>query len=187
MSLKSLVEAHIPFDEEEKSYQQSFLRFLNTFEEKDWATRDNLIGHLTSSAWVVNRERTKVLFAFHNIYKSWAWLGGHADGDLDLLHVAQKEAKEESGIQSVRPLLGKPLDLSVQTVLPHVKKGIFVPSHLHFNTLYLLEADEDEILQHQPDENADVAWLKNEELLGAVSEEFIKPTYQRIMNKIKKL
>lgn len=101
---------------EEEAERRSILQFLQKFDENDWAVRDNLLGHLTSSAWVVNPERTKVLFAFHNIYRSWAWLGGHADGDLDLMRVAQKEAREETGIVSLRPLLGSPIDLSVLNV-----------------------------------------------------------------------
>ena len=30
---------------------------------------------MTASAWVVNPGRTKVLMVYHNIYKSWSWLG----------------------------------------------------------------------------------------------------------------
>ena len=29
--------------------------------------------------------RTKVLMCYHNIYDSWSWLGGHADGDRERL------------------------------------------------------------------------------------------------------
>lgn len=185
MVLKKMIENHLSFNEEEASDQRSFVQFLNAFPEKEWAVRSNLIGHLTSSAWVVNRERNKVLFAYHNIYRSWAWLGGHADGDLDLLHVAQKEAREEAGVLTVRPLLEKPIDISVINVQGHVKKGKFVSPHLHFNVAYLLEADEEEVLQHAPEENADVAWLDMAGLLDKVAEDAIKSIYQRIMDKVK--
>lgn len=187
MNLIEIIKKHNPVDEEEDAYQKSFIQFLDKFPENDWGIRENLIGHLTSSAWVVNKDRSKVLFAFHNIYQSWAWLGGHADGDIDLLYVAQKETKEEAGIQRIKPLLEKPIDLSVQTVLPHIRRSQFVPSHLHFNAVYLIEADEDEILKHQPEENTAVAWIKKEELIEMVSEDFIKPTYLRIMKKIELL
>ena len=33
---------------------------------------------------------------YHNIYNSWSWLGGHADGETDLLAVALREVKEEA-------------------------------------------------------------------------------------------
>ena len=35
---------------------------------------------------------------YHNIYDSWSWLGGHADGETDLLAVALREVKEETGL-----------------------------------------------------------------------------------------
>lgn len=60
-------------------------------------SRENTVAHMTASAWVVNRERTRVLMVYHNIYNSWSWLGGHADGETDLLSVAIREVKEEAG------------------------------------------------------------------------------------------
>ena len=48
-------------------------------------SRDNAAAHLTVSAWVVSPDRSQVLMAYHKLYDSWAWLGGHADGDRDLL------------------------------------------------------------------------------------------------------
>lgn len=53
---------------------------------------------MTASAWVVNKDRSKVLMIYHNIYNSWSWLGGHADGETDLLAVAIREVREEAGI-----------------------------------------------------------------------------------------
>ena len=56
----------------------------------DVLVRDNEIAHITSSGFIVNKLRTKVLMIHHNIYNSWGWTGGHADGDEDLLYVAMK-------------------------------------------------------------------------------------------------
>jgi hypothetical protein len=75
MNLISLIENYIPYDDNEIANKESILYFLNSFEKKDRAVRENIIGHLTSSAWVVNKDRTKVLFAYHNMYDSRAWLG----------------------------------------------------------------------------------------------------------------
>jgi 8-oxo-dGTP pyrophosphatase MutT (NUDIX family) len=187
LDIRTFLKGYTPADEEEAADCRSFLQFLDAFDPKDWATRENLMGHLTSSAWVVNRERTKILFAYHNIYQTWAWLGGHADGDLDLLHVAQKEAMEEAGLAAVTPVLFLPIDISVVGVSSHIKRGKVVPSHLHFNALYLLEADETAEIQHKPDENTGVAWFTNQELLDHVTEEAMKPLYSRIMAKVSKL
>ena len=49
---------------------------------------------MTASSVIVHPARTKTLMAFHKIYQSWAWTGGHVDGETDLLHVAMREARE---------------------------------------------------------------------------------------------
>ena len=78
----------------------------------------------SSSSIVVDESFEYVLFAFHNIYRSWAWLGGHVDGDKDFLHVAIKETKEESGVESVRVYKDRPISLEIlpvkETALPRI-------------------------------------------------------------------
>ena len=99
---------------------------------------------MTASAWVVNKDRSKILLAYHNIYDSWAWLGGHADGEKDLLKVALKEVAEESGVKNIKPVSEDILSVEILTVDGHEKKGVYVPSHLHLNVTYLIEADDTE-------------------------------------------
>ena len=55
------------------------MEYLNTF--NDVLTRNNKMCHFTASSWIINKDKTKVLMVYHNIYKSWSWTGGHADGD----------------------------------------------------------------------------------------------------------
>ena len=66
---------------------------------QDLYTRDNPVAHLTASSWVVSPDRKQVLLIYHNLYRSWAWMGGHADGDRDLCRVALRETREELGIR----------------------------------------------------------------------------------------
>lgn len=130
--------------------------------------------HMTASAWVVNEARTKVLMVYHNIYHSWSWMGGHADGEEDLLAVALREVQEESGIRSVHPVTEKIYSLEVLTVDGHVKRGKYVSSHLHLNVTYLLEASEADSLHMKPDENSGVAWFGLKEAVEASSEPWFK-------------
>ncbi len=78
--------AYEPYNEQEAADRALILECLTTSE--DVFSRENRLAHMTASAWVVNRARSKVLMAYHNIYDSWPWLGGHADGEADLLTVA---------------------------------------------------------------------------------------------------
>ena len=87
-------------------------------------TRESLAAHMTASGFIVNEARNKTLMVHHNIYNSWSWTGGHADGDSDLLAVALREAREETGIVNVTPLSREIMSLDVLTVPGHVKNGM---------------------------------------------------------------
>lgn len=146
--------------------------------------RENLILHFTASAWITNRTRDKVLMIYHNIYDSWAWTGGHADGERDLLAVALKEAREETGLTSLRPVNEELFSIETLTVNSHIKRGAFVPSHLHMNGTYLLEADENEPLTVKEDENSNVAWFPLEEAVRACTEPWMCPIYEKLNKRI---
>ncbi len=148
-----------PFNEQEAADQSEMLHLLGTYKEKLFL-RETLFAHMTSSAWVVSGNRKEILMAYHNIYQAWSWLGGHADGDTDLLRVAVREVMEESGIKSVRPLLQDIFSLEILCVDGHVKRGKYVPSHLHLNVTYLLEADQNDPLRVKKDENSAVRWIE---------------------------
>ena len=185
MNLAEKLEAYVPFNEQEEKDKEFILHCLK--HQDHIFTRENKMVHMTASAWIVNPERTKVLMAYHKIYDSWAWLGGHADGETDLLKTALKEAKEESGLKNVRPVSEDIYSLEVLTVNGHVKKGEYVSSHLHLNVTYLLEADEEEILAVKPDENSGVGWFSLEDALKASTEEwFVKNIYSKLNAKLMK-
>ncbi|MBR6090778.1 MAG: NUDIX hydrolase, partial [Anaerolineaceae bacterium] len=149
--------------------------------------RENRCVHFTGSSWIVNHDRSKVLMVYHNIYDSWSWTGGHADGETDLLAVALREAREETGIRTVRPVSRDIYSLEILTVDGHEKRGEYVSSHLHLNVTYLLEADENEALERKEDENSAVAWFGLEEAVRASSEPwFQKRIYPKLNEKIKK-
>ncbi len=82
MTLEEQLAAFIPFNEQEERDRALILHCLKT--EKDVFTRQNRLAHMTASAWIVNADRTKALMAYHNLYHSWSWLGGHADGERNL-------------------------------------------------------------------------------------------------------
>ena len=122
--------------------------------------------------------------AYHRIYDSWAWLGGHADGDHDLLRVALKEVKEESGVVA-RPVTNQIYSVEILTVDGHEKHGKYVPSHLHLNVTYLLEADDRQAIRPKEDENKAVAWFGLAEALEKSSEPwFVDRIYRKLNQKL---
>lgn len=178
--LKEQIRAYRPMNEQEERDKELILHCLET--EKDIFTRENHLAHMTASAWIVNEQRTKVLMAYHNIYKSWSWLGGHADGETDLLKVALKEAREESGILHVKPVSEELYSLEALTVDGHVKKGAYVSSHLHLNVTYLFQAEETDALHIKEDENSNVSWFLLEDAVAASTEPWFQEHIYRKLN-----
>ena len=172
-----------PSCEQEKVDKALFLDIAKNV--KNSLTRDSLLGHFTVSAWVMNEAKTKVLCAYHNIYKSWAWLGGHCDGDDDFLRVITKEIEEESGVTNFKLYKDGIFSLESAPVFAHMKKEKFVPAHVHLNVTYAFIANEKSVTRIAPNENSDVGWKYFEELIEITKEEHFKPVYRKIIDKIK--
>lgn len=180
--LYRIVESFKPFNEQEVKDKKVILDFIR--QNDNCLLRENEIAHFSSSAWIVNKARTKVLMIYHNLYDSWAWTGGHADGDSDLLKVALKEAKEETGIVTVTPISEEIFSLETICVNGHVKRGHYVPSHLHLNITYLLEGEERDILTVKEDENSGVKWVNRWECLAITSEIWMRGIYDKLNQKL---
>ena len=137
--------------EEESGFIPDFLSLLK---DRDAFLRERLEGHFTASSWIVNPERTHTLLTLHRKLNRWLQLGGHADGDEDLPRVSMKEAREESGLQSLRFV-----DLEIFDIDKHIipeRKG--VPEHFHYDVRYLIEADRQEPLILS-NESISLAWI----------------------------
>lgn len=184
-SLKENLEEFEPYNEQEEVDKKIILDYINNFD--DTLTRQNKYGHFTSSAFVLNKERTKILMVYHKIYNSWAWPGGHSDGDSNLLNVAMKEAKEETGIKNVIPIFKNIYSIEIISVNGHEKSEKYISSHVHLNVTYLLEADENEKIHIKEDESSGVKWVPIDNVLDLTSETWVRDrVYAKIIEKMKK-
>lgn len=183
-NLEKELKEYKPFNEQEKRDKELILQWLQNGDKI--FTRENKVAHITVSAWIVNANRDKVLMAYHNIYDSWAWLGGHVDGNKNLREVVLKEVEEESGVKEVKFLSTDIFSIEILTVDGHEKKGEYISSHLHLNFTFLLEADEKMSLQIKPDENSGVEWIKVDEISKRSSEKwFVERIYSKLYRKAK--
>lgn len=181
--LKKEINRYVPFNEQEKRDKQIILEILEN--EDNVLIRENQKYHFTVSAWIVTPDRKKVLMCYHNIYNSWAWLGGHTDGESNLRKVILKEVREESGVTNIKFLLDEIFSLEILTVDGHIKKGKYVSSHLHLNITFLLEAEETEKLLINPDENSDLDWIAVEKISIKSSEKwFVENIYSKLNTKV---
>lgn len=189
MNYREELHAYRPKNEQEAADKQMISDYIKTFPDTI-LTRENRFAHLTASSMIFNETRDKVLMIYHNIFRSWSWTGGHADGDTDMLKVAIREAKEETGVQNLRVLTPEPGKgpMAAVDVLPvwgHVKKGRYVSSHLHLNYSYLFEAKEVESLHIKEDENSQVGWLSVSKIREEVSEPDMIPVYEKLIQLIR--
>ena len=128
------------------------LEFVST--TPDCFCRSCLQGHITGSAWLLNPAGDKALLTLHRNLKRWMQLGGHADGDPDVLRVALREATEESGIQGIRPLSPEIMDVDIHPIPARPDKG--EPAHFHYDIRFLMQAPHERFAIS--DESDDLAW-----------------------------
>ena len=180
--LKEQINEYVPFDEQEFSDKEYFLKFINTFD--DTLTRNNIFGHLTASAFVVNKERNKMVVVYHIINDGWMYPGGHADGEVDLLSVAIREVQEETGLKT-KVLDNRIFSIQANSVQHHIKKQKFVSAHTHFDVIFLLEADDTMPMVYREDESKGVKWLSFDEAGNNDIVPFIRPIHQKLIKKLK--
>ena len=137
--LLALLLAHLrkPLGDHEKNMAKTIHDFV--LAAPDCAERTNTFAHLTGSAWIIDRTHTQTLLCHHRNLGKWLQLGGHADGNLDLLAVALREAEEESGLKNFRILSREIYDVDAHRIPERAGQ----PGHWHYDIRFLLEADAD--------------------------------------------
>lgn len=183
MTILEQIKAYTPCCEQERRDREAMLAFLAAHD--DAFLRSNLTAHMTASAWVLSPDRRRVVMVYHNIYRSWSWTGGHADGEEDLLAVAKREVQEETGLRELQVLGDGIFSLENLPVREHIRRGVYVPGHIHMNVTYLLQAKE-ETVRCKRDENSGVTWMTPEEALASSTESWmVEHVYRKLVEKAK--
>ena len=181
MNLRDKIENYIPFNEQEKRDKEQFLKFIDTFD--DVLTRDNVFGHFSASAFVVNKERTKMVVVYHIINDGWIYPGGHVDGEEDFLSVAVREVEEETGLK-VKVLDKNIFSIQSAQVKGHIKRDKYVSAHIHLDVVYIMEADDKIPLVYKEDESKGVKWISFEEATNETMCDFIRPIHKKLIKKL---
>lgn len=151
-SLKQLLLQYEPYDTQEVEYKKIIMKFLEEY--IDAFERSLEVGHITASAWLVNKDNSKALLMHHRKLNIWVQLGGHCDGNTDALAVALKEAQEESGIMDIQPVKTDIFDIDVH-LIPENKKE---KAHYHYDIRFLLQVKSDEDFVVNEESHA-LAWI----------------------------
>ena len=165
---------YIPFDSHEKEMVGKVISLIEN--TPDCFLNNSFPAHMTASAWIIDNGLTHLLFTHHRKLNKWLQLGGHADGEENLVNAATREAMEESGLKSVRLAAPGIFDVDIHEI--PARKDI--PAHYHYDVRYLFKADKDEPLVVS-DESHDLKWLDINEVAQYNSDKSIL----RMLNKTK--
>lgn len=181
MNLRDKVENYIAFNKQEERDKEQFLQFIDVFNGD--LTRDNVFGHFSASAFVVNKERTKMVIVDHIINGGWMYPGGHVDGETDFLAIAIREVKEETGLKA-NILDNNIFSIQSLPIKGHIKHGKYVSAHLHLDFVYLLEANDNIPLIYREDESKGVKWISFDEASNETMCDFIRPIHKKLIKKL---
>jgi 8-oxo-dGTP pyrophosphatase MutT (NUDIX family) len=152
MNIKSkLKNYHSDFHEEIFFRNEMLDFFKNT---KKPFNRETKEGHFTASAFLLNSTKTKFLLMHHVKLNKWLQLGGHADGEKNLLEVAIKEAKEESGISNIISVNENIFDIDIH-IIPLNNSEI---EHKHYDVRFLLKTINNDVFIKNS-ESKELAWI----------------------------
>lgn len=158
LSLLDLLAQYQSTDHEEQRFKIAMISFIkqhpNCFE------RSLEIGHITASAWLLNRDNSQALLMHHTKLDRWFQLGGHCDGDPDVLGVAVREAQEESGLMFIEPVMPTIFDIDIHLIPANSKEK----EHYHYDVRFLLQVAGDTTIMGNR-ESKELRWITKDPAL----------------------
>jgi 8-oxo-dGTP pyrophosphatase MutT (NUDIX family) len=173
--LLNLLETYNPTDRNEQKMRNETIDFVH--KNEGCFTRELLVGHITGSAWIVDKTHQNVLLIHHKKLNQWFQPGGHCDGDSDVLNVAMKEANEETGLLDIKLLSKQIYDIDIH-IIPQRKD---VPAHYHYDVRFIFEADENQELIISEESN-DLAWIPIEKMAEFNNSESMMRMARKVIN-----
>lgn len=178
------LERYKPENAADQQHQLEIIDFIES--NPNCFSRELISGHITGSAWILNKEKNKALLTHHIKLEKWVQLGGHSDSNPDTLDVAYREAQEESGLKSVIALSPEIFDIDIHTIPARPRaandQSNHGHEHIHYDIRFLFTADENEVIQKQESESKEVRWFPLEEIANLNDSEsllrLVRKTYK---------
>jgi 8-oxo-dGTP pyrophosphatase MutT (NUDIX family) len=157
-NLIQMLQAYSP-TKEEYLFKEQMISFIN--EHENCFGRSLEIGHITASAWLLNKDHSKALLMHHTKLNQWFQLGGHCEGNPNVLSVALKEAQEESGILNIFPVNPDSapdiFDIDIHLIPENRKEK----AHYHYDVRFLLKVESnEEVIQNS--ESKELRWISKD-------------------------
>jgi len=149
--LIDLLQAYVP-SAAQAACKDEMLSFIQ--KQTDCFERSLAMGHITASAWLLNKDGSQALLMHHAKLNIWVQLGGHCDGDSDVMAVAIKEAQEESGISHIIPVNDHIFDIDIHFIPENSREK----AHYHYDVRFLLQVASDEMVALN-NESKELRWI----------------------------
>lgn len=175
-NLLKMLNQYQPDNPDEIKTKDSIIDFIQKYE--NCFERSLVIGHITASAWLVDKANQKAFLMHHAKLNKWLQPGGHCDGDSNVLNVAIKEAKEESGISNIEPMMADIFDVDVHKIQANSKES----EHYHYDIRFLLQVKTNE-KGKKNHESHEIMWIEKNTTQSPPLEDSVK----RLFNKWLKL
>ena len=168
----SRLQSYVPFDNKEQQHLKKTLDFV--IQESKCFDRATVSGHVTGSAWIISHDQQFVLLTHHMRLNKWFQLGGHSDGCPNTHEVALREAREESGIESLTLATHNIFGIDVHSI---PKRGI-EPKHYHYDIVYLIKTDRF-IPLIKSGESKELKWVRIDDICNYTKDPFIVRLVQK--------
>jgi hypothetical protein len=147
-----MLQEYYPDAPEERVFKDDMINFIKQYNNCFERTLE--IGHITASAWLLNKDRSQALLMHHAKLNKWFQLGGHCDGNPNVLEVAIKEAQEESGIMGIKPVKSEIFDIDIHLIPANSREK----EHYHYDIRFLLAVTSDEHIVQNSESKA-LLWV----------------------------
>jgi 8-oxo-dGTP pyrophosphatase MutT (NUDIX family) len=170
-SMQQMVRQYLLHYPGENERLQTLSGFLESFDGLDLIDRKNAVGHLTGSAFIVDRDGRDLLLIHHKTLDRWLQPGGHLEAGESPIDGALREANEEVGINPREMEMlsvgadALPVDIDSHRIPANGAKR--EGEHFHHDLRYLFRYTGNRELKYCPEELKDYRWTPMAELAGS--------------------
>ena len=164
-TIKQLISTYLNDNPEQSDRVQPILGFIHEYNGEQLYARNNFTGHITGSAYILNKAKNAMLLLEHKFLQRWLQPGGHVEAaDDTVLSAALREAVEETGIgeTELQPVNGHIFDIDSHPIPANTKKG--EPAHIHHDIAFLFVYEGTPSVNIDMEESTAAKWVPLNEL-----------------------
>lgn len=178
------------FDNQEKKDKDLFIEYMKLYKDpmpspkvSHLLSQENNLAHFCASAFVINKNKTKLLTVFSNILNTFTYPTTHANGREDLLSACIDEVKKLTA-QNAKILDNSIFSIQTIPITGHIVSNEYIPPHIHLDVVFLLELDDTIPLVFDKNVVKNVKWITIEDFLKQDTSGFLNQIHKKLLKKL---